>query len=242
MEQKTKYQYSYFIYPYIIEEKKYSKYLLRLLKDKHCKLKIFEKEKDLNLYTYFLPKIRETMFWSFGYSKNKIKKLEELDVDIKSTLLSKNECNVFEYDLGENVQGKVGENSGIFFNIQKVEIICFKTGICFILFKTIVEENDKFSDVLNFNYKFREINATYSSLKDYENIHLQTNSFKDIKELSGIIKNITGPNVNTENINLDLDRFLTYSYVCLEQESWNRENDFDNIKDEFIKFTNVLPS
>ena len=46
MEQKTKFQYSYFIYPYVIGAEKYEKYLARLLKKPNCKLKLFEKEKD----------------------------------------------------------------------------------------------------------------------------------------------------------------------------------------------------
>ena len=53
---QMKYQYSYFIHPYIVDERKYSQHLLRLLKNKNCSLKILEKEKELNLYTYFLPK------------------------------------------------------------------------------------------------------------------------------------------------------------------------------------------
>lgn len=164
MEQKIKYQYSYFIYPYLVEEKKYNKYLLKLLKDKKCELKIFEKEKDLNLYTYFLPNIREKLFWSFGRTRRQMKSLNELEDGVKANLLAKNECNIFEYSLGNVVQGKMGQEggSGIFFNIQKIEIICFKSGICFLLLKTIVEDDDKFSDILNFNYKFREINADYS--------------------------------------------------------------------------------
>lgn len=242
MEQKTKYQYSYFIHPYIIEESKYNKYLLKLLKDKNCKLKIFEKEKDLNLYTYFLPVIRKNLFWSFGYSKDQLKKLEQLEDTIKASLLAKNACNIFEYKLKEDIQGKVGQKNGIFFLIEKIEIICFHTGICFLLLKTVVEEDNNFSDVLNFNYKFRDINADYSNLKDYENIRLQTSSLKDIKELSTLIKNITGANQEINSINLDVERFFTYSYVCLEQESWNKDNAFENIKEEFIKFTNVLPS
>lgn len=242
MEQKTKYQYSYFIHPYIIEESKYNKYLLKLLKDKNCKLKIFEKEKDLNLYTYFLPVIRKNLFWSFGYSKDQLKKLEQLEDTIKASLLAKNACNIFEYKLKEDIQGKVGQKNGIFFLIEKIEIICFHTGICFLLLKTVVEEDNNFSDVLNFNYKFRDINADYSNLKDYENIRLQTSSLKDIKELSTLIKNITGANQAINSINLDVERFFTYSYVCLEQESWNKDNAFENIKEEFIKFTNILPS
>ena len=42
MELKTKYQYTYFIHPYIVDNKKYNKYILKLLKDKRCELKIFE--------------------------------------------------------------------------------------------------------------------------------------------------------------------------------------------------------
>ena len=50
MGQKIKYQYSYFIHPFVIKENKYQKYLLKLLKDKNVQLKIFRKEKDLSLH------------------------------------------------------------------------------------------------------------------------------------------------------------------------------------------------
>ena len=242
MEQKTKYQYSYFIYPYIIEEKKYDKYLLKLLKDKHCKLKMWEKERDLNIYTYFLPNVRNYLFWSFSYDAEKRRKLEELDIDLKSILLSRYDCTMFEYTLGNDVQGKVGEKNGIFFDIQKMDIICFKTGICFLVIKTIVEGDNNFSDVLNFNYKFRDINSEFVSLKNYENIRLQTSSLKDIKELSSVIKNITGQNKDAKEMNLEEERFITYSYVCLDQADWNKEEDFVNIQEAFIKFSNIMPS
>ena len=39
MELKTKYQYTYFIYPFAIKESKYTKYLLKLLKDDNCELR-----------------------------------------------------------------------------------------------------------------------------------------------------------------------------------------------------------
>ncbi len=242
MEQKTKYQYSYFLYPYIIEEKKYDKYLLKLLKDKHCKLKIWEKERDLNIYTYFLPTVRDYLFWSFSYTEEQKKELEKLEVNMKAVLLSKYPCTMFTYTLGEQVQAKAGEENGIFFDIPKIEIICFKTGVCFLLFKTIIEGKNNFSDILNFNYKFRDINAQLSSLKNYENIHIQTNSLKDIKELSTIIKNIAGPNKDAKAMNLEEERFLTYSYICLEQEDWKKEEEFASLQEEFMKFSNVLPS
>ena len=61
----TKYQYTYFIYPYTIEESKFNKYLLKLLKDKKCEYKFFEKEKDLDIYNFFLPTIRSYLFPTF---------------------------------------------------------------------------------------------------------------------------------------------------------------------------------
>ncbi len=242
MERKIKYQYSYFIYPYVIDEKKYEQYLLKLLKDKHCTLKIWEKEKDFNIYTYFLPSVRNYLFSSFLYNEEQRKQLEKLDNGMKSALLAKYSCNMFEYTLGKEVQGKVGEKNGIFFDISKMEIVCFKTGICFLVFKTIIENENDFEDVLNFNYKFRDINSKSNSLKNYENIRIQTNDLKDIKELTNIIQNITFPSKDAKEMNLEKERFLTYSYVCLEQENWNKEEDFNNLKEEFMKFSNILPS
>ena len=46
MELKTKYQYTYFVHPFVVKENKYQKYHLKLIKDKNCNLKIFRKEKE----------------------------------------------------------------------------------------------------------------------------------------------------------------------------------------------------
>ena len=67
------------------------------------------------------------------------------------------DCVCFEYMLGQTVEGNEQEN-GVFFNIPKIDIICFNTGICFVSIKTTIEQSEKFSDILNFNYKFKEIN------------------------------------------------------------------------------------
>jgi len=157
MELKTKYQYSNFIYPYIIEKAKYSNYILKLLKDKKCKIKFFEKEKDYSIYSYFLPVIRKFMFNDFEFTKTKIEKFECLEPQTQAAILSKYSSIIFDYDLGENAQAKIGDETGIFFNIRKIEIICFNTGICFLCIKTNLENTESFSDVLDFNYKFKNI-------------------------------------------------------------------------------------
>lgn len=242
MEPKINYQYTYFIHPFIIKDGKYQKYILKMLKDKNCNLKIFQKEKDLKLYKYFLPKIREFLFSSFSYGTAKIRKLEELPIETRAALLAKNPCNIFEYTIKKDIQGKLEKRNGIFFNIQKVEIICFSTGICFLAIKTNLEDYANFNNVLNFNYKFRDINNKLVNLENYDNIRIQTDSFSDTKTFQEFIHGITGSNIEAVKLNVDTERFLTYSYVCIDQEAWNSNNSFDDIKHQFIKYANILPA
>jgi len=44
-------------------------------------------------------------------------------------------------------------------------------------------DNKNFTDVLNFNYKFRDINSKTYNMKEYENIRLQSDIFKDVDRL-----------------------------------------------------------
>lgn len=242
MELKTKYQYTYFIYPYVVKENKYTKYLLKLLKDKNCKLRVFRKEKDLSLYSYFSHRARNYMFSSFNLSKTKLAKLEELPLDTKAAILAQNPCTMFEYTIEKDIQGKTAEKSGIFFKIPKIEIICFNTGICFLCIKTNIEESDKFSDLLNFNYKFRDINQEFGNMNNFDNIRVQTDCFEDVKYFREFIESLTGPTIEAMKLDIDTERFLTFSYVCIDQENWNNTNEFDKIRSSYIKYLNVLPS
>ncbi|MBQ2835713.1 MAG: hypothetical protein IJE68_02615 [Clostridia bacterium] len=242
MELKTKYQYTYFIYPFVIKESKYTKYLLKLLKDENCKLRIFRKDKDLDLYSYFSHRARNYMFSSFNLSKTKLAKLEELPLDTKAAILAKNPCTIFEYTIKKDIQGKTAERNGIFFKIPKIEIICFNTGICFLCIKTNIEESDKFSDLLNFNYKFRDINQEFANLNNYDNIRVQTDYFDDVKSFKEFIEDLTGPTAESIKLEIDTERFFTYSYVCIDQENWNNTNEFDKIRNSYIKYLNILPS
>lgn len=242
MELKTKYQYTYFIYPFAIKESKYTKYLLKMLKTQNCKLKIFRKDKDLDIYSYFSHRVRNYMFNSFNWSKTKLAKLEELPLDTKAAILAKNPCTIFEYTITKDIQGKISERNGIFFKVPKIEIICFNTGICFLCIKTNIEESDKFADLLNFNYKFRDINQEFTNLNNYDNIRIQTDSFEDVKSFKEFIEELTGPSTESIKLEIDTERFLTYSYACIDQENWNNTNEFERISNTYIKFLNILPN
>ena len=92
MELKVKYQYTYFIKPFLIKENKYKKYLLSLLKNEKFNLKFFEKERDLNIYSYFLPEVRDYIFPTFSYDKQKIKEFENYKPQIKYIEVKSDEC------------------------------------------------------------------------------------------------------------------------------------------------------
>ena len=242
MELMTKYQYTYFIYPYIIEEGKYKRYLQNLLRNKKCKIRFFNEQKDIHLYTYFLPSIRDYMFWSFGLTTEGVKDFRRMDAPLQATLLAEHDCNIFNYELPENLQGKVETNNGIFFEISEIKIICYKTGVCFLVFKTNLENTDSFSDLLNFNYKFREVNSKAYNLKEYENIKIQSNSFKSVKDISVLIKELTGNNSISKKANIGNDKFFVYSYCCLDQKNWNENTQTEDLDNIFEKYRSVLPA
>ena len=189
MELKTKYQYTYFIYPYVIKENKFTKYLLKLLKDKNCELKMFKKENDLSLYSYFSHRARNYMFNSFNYSKTRLARLNDLPLETKAAILAQNPCTIFEYN------------------------------ICFLCIKTNIEESNKFADLLNFNYKFRDINQEFANMNNYDNIRVQTDYFADVQYFKDFISGITGPMTEALKLDIDTERFLTFSYVCIDQEA-----------------------
>jgi len=245
MELKVKYQYTYFIKPFLIKENKYKDYLFSLLNNKNYKFKIFEKEKDFNLYKYFIKSTREYFFPTFEFDREKIRDFENMIKSLQASKLSKLHCNIFEYLFNKDIQGKVDESEGIFFNIDKIELVCFDTGICFLLIKTNINNSEKFSDLLNFNYRFKDINSDCRKLRDFTNIKIQTDKFSNMKELSDFIEDIIKMNNNSiglKDVDLYNKRFFVYTYSCIDQDKWNTEEDFKKIQSDFLRYSNVLPS
>ena len=107
--------------------------------------------------------------------------------------------------------------------------------------KTNIEDSQSFSDILNFNYKFRDIKQG-NMLKGYDKIYLQMSNFSDVNKLTEFIKEITGSDIETIKLDIDTQRFLTYSYVCIDSEAWNANKSFEDIEYNFIKYANFLPA
>ena len=242
MKLKTNYQYTYFIYPFSIKEENYKKYVINLIKNPKYNLKFFEAFKDIELYKYFVPSIRKNTFQDFSFSLETINSYKRISKSEQYDIFLKQNCLFFEYKTDKVIQGKTNEKEGIFFNIEKIELVCFKSGICFLLFKTYLEEVSDFSDILNFNYKFANLNFENKNLKKIDTIKIQTDAFSNMKEITEIIEGITG--IKKSNFNLDIDdnAFLTYAYTCIDSSCWNDENDFENIENEFLKYSTISES
>ena len=242
MELNLNYQYTYFIYPYAIKTEKYKKYITSMIKNKNYHLKFFDGFKDIGLYNYFMPSIKSNTFQDFTFSKEKLDAFYKLSKQSQYNVLNKQNCIMFEYNLAQELQGKLEEKDGIFFKITKIDLVCFKTGICFLIFKTHMEETNEFSDLLNFNYKFSNLNLENKKLEKIDKIKIQTDAFSNIKKLTEIIAEITGKKIDSKQLDIDDDLFLTYAYACVDSKYWNKNTDFENIENEFIKLSEIKPS
>ena len=242
MELKTNYQYTYFIYPFAIKEENYKKYVTNLMKNKKYKLKFFDVFKDVELYKYFVPNAKEKLFQDFSYTTEKILAFEKFNLSHRIKLLEEQNCLTFEYLLEDEIQAKIDEKDGIFFNIPKIELICFKTGICFLTIKTHLVETDKFSDVLNFNYKFENINFENKNIKKLKNIKIQTDKLNNMNKISELIEEIIGQKLDSRKLDIEENLFLVYTYVCIDSNYWNKDKDFESIENEFVKLAEVKKS
>ena len=43
-------------------------------------------------------------------------------------------------------------------------------------------------------------------------------------------------------INLNVERFYTYSYECIDQSAWNQNTDFESINNDFLRYIKILPN
>ncbi len=106
--------------------------------------------------------------------------------------------------------------------------------------KTNIENSQSFLDVLNFNYKFREIKRNDKITNNFDKIYLQTDSFSSMSKLTEFIESITGSKFETLKLDIDTEKFYAYSYVCVDGQGLENQESFEDLDYYFDKFSNFL--
>ena len=254
-EEKFKYQYTYHILPYIYEGR-YDEYLTRLLKDTNIIEYRYDKIKNLEIFSYFKKDILESMFYEFPY-----KETEKISIQKKVNKLLKYESVTFEYDIIDKEKNKISMNDivrvagneeynnnekdkgNIKFDIEDFKIIVFKSGIAFIILKTVLINTRYISDVMDFNYRFKSILSKRDIIKKLDNIEIcllgdEVNGFEKLKQ---IILNYVGKNKNNKLLENN-EEFYTFSYLCMDNIYINEENNKNILKNIYLKYSRILQS
>ena len=254
-EEKFKYQYTYHILPYIYEGR-YDEYLTRLLKDTNIIEYRYDKIKNLEIFSYFKKDILESMFYEFPY-----KETEKISIQKKVNKLLKYESVTFEYDIIDKEKNKISMNDivrvagneeynnneknrgNIKFDIEDFKIIVFKSGIAFIILKTVLINTRYISDIMDFNYRFKSILSKRDIIKKLDNIEIclfgdEVNGFEKLKQ---IILNYVGKNKNNKLLENN-EEFYTFSYLCMDNIYINEENNKNILKNIYLKYSRILQS
>ena len=246
MGRVCKYQYTHFIYPFVIETKKYNNFLMRIIGDeKNWNLKIYDQQADYDVCSFFLPYMKNFLFQTLTWSKQEEKLYKNGNVVQKFNKVKNISCLTFEYNLGKIKTGNVTikDEEDINFDISQIRLVIFEPGICFLDIKTEIDTHGKYIDfdtILDFNFGFRELTPRGNSKVSLKK--LKANNIDNIKDISSFISAITKGFETNDRDKLYYDKMFTYSYVCLDESEWNTEEDFKDLENDFYKFQYVSES
>lgn len=239
----AKYQYTHFIYPFVVDNEKYSEFLESILKqEKDWHMKVHEQKSDEKLYNFFLPYMKRFLFPTLFWGKEELKEFKNLNHKKQASAISRLTCTTFEYNLSSIKTGSVDVNTteAIHFDISKINLICFEPGICFLDIKTEVEDVNElieFNKILDFNHYFRNLTPrAITNIKSKSSI--KAKNIDKIENIAIFINSIIS-GFETEDLGkIYYDKMFTYSYVCIND--W-KEN-LDEMKNDFYKFQYVIDS
>lgn len=247
MSLSAKYQYTHFIYPFVVEETDYNKFIQSIIgQNKNWTFKIDEFKSDEEQYNFFLPYMRKFLFPTLFWNAEYIKQFKNMSNIKKASLTSKMSCCTFEYNLSNIKIGSVeGKKFGeIHFDISSIKLICFEPGICFLDIKTEIDEEGseiEFDEILDFNNTFRTLTpkAFFSST---QSANLKGKYIDKLENISIFIKSIIS-GFETEDLEkIYYDKMFTYSYMCVDKKYWSDDSDLDRIENDFYKFQYIMDS
>lgn len=236
MKLPIKYHYSYFILPYVIKTDSYSNYLKNILNKGYFEKIVFSKKTHTNLYTTFSKNLTSNLLDSHKYDKKNLEK--------NLNIMKEQNLNIFEYNSSEKVLGvlnyKKDENT-IYFDIQKIQLYVFKTGICFLVLKTNINTLC-FEDVLDFNYRFKEIISDLNTLNKFQAIKISNSKHQNINDFKEFIHSIIDVDLEKISDYTNMENFYTFSYTCVENSVWNEKTDESVLTNIIQKYMKVYAS
>ncbi len=245
MNLKAKYQYTHFIYPIIIERKKYSDFIESLLsQEKQWKFKINQQKNDESMYNFFLPYMRKFLFPTIFWRDYEIKQFKKMKWKNKVDLVSKLSCVEFEYDLQNIKMGTMDARryGKIKFDISNIRLICFEPGICFIDIKAQIDDSSEFIEfdkILDFNHNFRSLTPrAVNRIKNKNMMH--GNNINRIEDIAIFINSLVSSYETKDIEKIYYDKMFIYSYMCVHD--WKKQSDFELLKNDFLKFQYVIDS
>lgn len=130
-EQMIEKKKNYKIKPLLIDKKYITRFYEKIIMLGY-QVKIWNKKKDNKIYKYYLPLIREYMFWTFNL--NDEKKFRSMSSGMQAAICNNYSCTIFEK--------------------EDVQIVCFNEGIVFIIGESIekkIVENMYLKDIESIN-------------------------------------------------------------------------------------------
>ena len=223
------------IHPFIIEEQKVRDYY-EILLDKKFKLTVFDKKKDSDIYKFFLPGIRNLIFWTFNLTSSNIngankKEFNNLSNEFKATVCKNYYCNIFEKN--------------------DTQIVCFNDGICFAIGSNEKEINQilKYQRTLDMEKFNLRNDDTYILPNKYDDnnemLYLYIIELYKMIFLNKTQKDITNPNrfnyIRIKFVNFTEQIYnirITDNEDAIKQiEKWDKEFELEKIN---IKIDNLF--
>lgn len=144
-----------------------------LLLNTGYKIKVWDKNKDKKIYNYFLPAIREYMFWTFDLKEDE--KFKNMENEVKAAICNNYFCTMFEK--------------------KDIKIICFHTGIAFIVTNNEqglkkIEDYDDSENIENINIdKYKVYKLASENEEDLYNYIISLYKYVSLKKLNKEIDN-----------------------------------------------------
>jgi hypothetical protein len=126
MELKTKYQYTYFIYPFTVNKDRYENFISGMIIDKNWQIKIFNKSEDVEIDSHFLMSAKNLLFPTINWDESSIEKFNKKNSKSKAKTLSEIKSCMFEYKIDGNAKEKWSKKIVFSLRYQRLNLCALK--------------------------------------------------------------------------------------------------------------------